>query len=61
MNRDACRQSKVEKVFADKLRSAGLNVEESKWFNFAEKLGVQTSGFLMKKSLLNLTEHIGTG
>ena len=37
MNRDNCRKSVAEGAFANKLKSIGLNVEESKWFNFTEK------------------------
>lgn len=37
MNRDVHRKSKAEEAFANKLKSIGLNIEESKWFNFTEK------------------------
>lgn len=37
MNRDANRVSKAETRFADHLRSIGLNVQTSKWFNFESK------------------------
>lgn len=37
MNRESRRKSKAEEAFANKLKSIGLNIEESKWFNFTEK------------------------